>query len=501
MTSESICHHFWVFACPLLLSVTAWIRCVVMDTRDLRYSWWPTPTSVIAGLRFSALNGCWYDTLSFIIARAIPAPRCCFPSGSEWLPLIGDKERHLGWRSCFPSGSEWLPLIGDKERHLGWRSCFPSGSEWLPLIGDKERHLGWRSCFPSGSEWLPLIGDKERHLGWRSCFPSGSEWLPLIGDKERLLGSIRPTRVHSSYSGPFVLRGSIRPTWVHSSYSGPFVLLGSIRPTRVHSSYSGPFVLRGSIRPTRVHSSYVGPFVLLGSIRPTRVHSSYSGPFVLLGSIRPTRVHSSYSGPFVLLGSIRPTRVHSSYSGPFVLLGSIRPTRVHSSYSGPFVLLGSIRPTRVHSSYSGPFSGVRPNEYRPAAPQYVTPIHWVYNMVLVKTLTRWPPNVHVPRCKLLHGAFISKSTSFHSVRWRWRWRMAKSSLLFHYWCEVWLVCWDTSGQCYNLLLYLCNIDFLAVALWRAYYYPVLLSCRIARSSCGNKTSSCHETCHQHWMWR
>ena len=31
---------------------------------------------------------------------AIPTQRSCFPSGTQWLTLIGDKERHLAWRYC-----------------------------------------------------------------------------------------------------------------------------------------------------------------------------------------------------------------------------------------------------------------------------------------------------------------------------------------------------------------------------------------------------------------
>ena len=33
-------------------------------------------------------------------------------------------------------------------------------------------------------------------------------------------------------------------------------------------------------------------------------------------------------------------------------------------------------------------------------------LHCRYNIFLVKTLTQWPPNVHVARYKLLHGAFV-----------------------------------------------------------------------------------------------
>jgi len=31
-----------------------------------------------------------------------------------------------------------------------------------------------------------------------------------------------------------------------------------------------------------------------------------------------------------------------------------------------------------------------------------------YSILLAKTLTQWPPNVHVARCRLLHGAFVIK---------------------------------------------------------------------------------------------
>ena len=69
-------------------------------------------------------------------------------------------------------------------------------------------------------------------------------------------------------------------------------------------------------------------------------------------------------------------------------------------------------------------SGVRRNEIQTssATARHGTPNHLArqvyhcgYNIYLVKTLTQWPPNVHMAKYKLLHGAFV-----FHSARVQWR---------------------------------------------------------------------------------
>ena len=81
----------------------------MLDTRDSQYSWMisVTQTSLIAYLRFSALGGCLYTTLSFKIVHrfsiglrpglflGISAQRSFCSSGTQWLPLIGDKKQHL----------------------------------------------------------------------------------------------------------------------------------------------------------------------------------------------------------------------------------------------------------------------------------------------------------------------------------------------------------------------------------------------------------------------
>ena len=68
-------------------------------------------------------------------------------------------------------------------------------------------------------------------------------------------------------------------------------------------------------------------------------------------------------------------------------------------------------------------NGVKRNEIQTssATANHGTQYHlarWVfhcgYNIFLGKMLTQWPPNVHVAKYKLLHGAF------FHSVRVQWQ---------------------------------------------------------------------------------
>ena len=70
-----------------------------------------------------------------------------------------------------------------------------------------------------------------------------------------------------------------------------------------------------------------------------------------------------------------------------------------------------------NATYLDPFIVVLGGmKLRPAAPRYdlIPLIIWFgvfrcdYNTFLVKTLNQWPPNVHVVRYKLLHGALVRK---------------------------------------------------------------------------------------------
>ena len=97
---------FQYLLCPPLLSVNSWMRYGMLDTRDSLYSWVisMTQTSLIACPRFPALDGCLYVTLSFIIVHrfsiglrfglfpGLSAQISCLSSGTQCLPLIGDKD-------------------------------------------------------------------------------------------------------------------------------------------------------------------------------------------------------------------------------------------------------------------------------------------------------------------------------------------------------------------------------------------------------------------------
>ena len=107
------CHYFQYLVCPPLLSMTAWMRRIILYTRDSQYSWviLVTQTSLIACLKFSALVVCYLVLLLFssqildwFVIWAVPGSfqqrHLVFSSGTQWPTLIGDKERHLAWRSC-----------------------------------------------------------------------------------------------------------------------------------------------------------------------------------------------------------------------------------------------------------------------------------------------------------------------------------------------------------------------------------------------------------------
>ena len=94
--------------CAHLLSMTAWMQISMLDTRGLQYSWviFVTQTSSIVA-QVPALGGCLYATLSFIIVHRY---------------TIGLRSRlfpdHSNTDFLFSLGTQWLPLIGDKECHL-----------------------------------------------------------------------------------------------------------------------------------------------------------------------------------------------------------------------------------------------------------------------------------------------------------------------------------------------------------------------------------------------
>ena len=72
MTSKSVSvTTFQYLICPSLSSMTTWMQCSMLDTRDLQYFWLisVTQTALIACLRFSALDGCLYAILSFVIVH------------------------------------------------------------------------------------------------------------------------------------------------------------------------------------------------------------------------------------------------------------------------------------------------------------------------------------------------------------------------------------------------------------------------------------------------
>ena len=81
--------------------------------------------------QFSALDGWLHATLSFIIVH-----RFSIESRSGWFP--GYSNRKI-WG--FSSGTQWLPLIGDKESHLAWwswsrgRACAVSTTLWIIWLG------------------------------------------------------------------------------------------------------------------------------------------------------------------------------------------------------------------------------------------------------------------------------------------------------------------------------------------------------------------------------
>ena len=63
------------------------------------------------------------------------------------------------------------------------------------------------------------------------------------------------------------------------------------------------------------------------------------------------------------------------------------------------------------------------------------------NIFLVETLTQCPPNVHVARYKLLHGAFVRKQHLLPLSESPMAMTSGKvQSLFLHHWCQVWLSC-------------------------------------------------------------
>ena len=64
-----------------------------------------------------------------------------------------------------------------------------------------------------------------------------------------------------------------------------------------------------------------------------------------------------------------------------------------------------------------------------------------YKTFLVKTLTRWPPNVHVARYKLLHGSFVRKQHFLPLSESPMAMTSGKvPSLFLHHLCQLWLSC-------------------------------------------------------------
>ena len=74
MTSKRVSvTTFQYLVSPPLLSVTAWMRCGVLDTRVSLYSWLIslTQTFLIVCLMFSALDGCLYSTLIYFLYNSL----------------------------------------------------------------------------------------------------------------------------------------------------------------------------------------------------------------------------------------------------------------------------------------------------------------------------------------------------------------------------------------------------------------------------------------------
>ena len=67
--------------------------------------------------------------------------------------------------------------------------------------------------------------------------------------------------------------------------------------------------------------------------------------------------------------------------------------------------------------------------------------HCGYNIFRVKTLTQWPPNVHVARYKVLHGAFVTKQHFLPLSESPKALTHGKDQSLFLLdLCQVWLLC-------------------------------------------------------------
>ena len=157
-------------------------------------------------------------------------------------------------------------------------------------------------------------------------------------------------------------------------------------------------------------------------------------------------------------------------------------------------------------------SGVRRSEIqttsataRHGIPNHLAPrvFHCGYNIFLVKILKcmLWGIN-----CCMRHSS--ESNSLFHSAKVQWRWRLTKSSLLFSITgvrCgfranSVQILYRDVSKQCWNLLRKIARI-FLQELFGQRITFCLIERSTLGLSSVDDQTVSCHEMCHQHWIWR
>ena len=149
ITSKSVSvAAFQYTVCPLL-SMTAWMRRGMLDTRDLLYSWVisGTQTSLIACIGFSALDSCSYATLSFMIVHrfSIGLRSGLFPGHSSreilffFMTSVATFDSCHGTPSCMKIVQQWMCMCSfsfslSNSTYLGPFIVVLGGMKYRPAV-------------------------------------------------------------------------------------------------------------------------------------------------------------------------------------------------------------------------------------------------------------------------------------------------------------------------------------------------------------------------------